>query len=43
MIEGSNVGLLQDVFATFDQDVVVRTDPAWPERICFGRDSAARF
>jgi ketosteroid isomerase-like protein len=43
MIEGWNAGRLEDVFATWDRDVVARTDPTWPERICFGRDSAERF
>jgi ketosteroid isomerase-like protein len=31
------------VFATWDEDIVIRTDPSWPERIWFGRESAAGF
>jgi ketosteroid isomerase-like protein len=43
MIAGWNEDRLETVFATFDQDIVVRTDPSWPERIWFGRASAERF
>jgi ketosteroid isomerase-like protein len=43
MIEGWNDGRLENVFATFDENIVVRTDPTWPERVWFGRDAAERF
>ncbi len=43
MIEGWNDGRLEAVFATFDENIVVRTDPSWPERVWFGRDPAKRF
>jgi ketosteroid isomerase-like protein len=43
MIEGWSDGRLDAVFATFDENVVVRTDPTWPEQIWFGRDGAERF
>jgi hypothetical protein len=36
MIEGWNVDRLETVFATWDEDIVIRTDPSWPERIWFG-------
>jgi len=38
MIEGWNDGRLEAVFATFDENIVVRTDPSWPERVWFGRE-----
>ena len=40
MIEGWNDGRLEAVLATFDENIVVRTDPSWPERVWFGRDPA---
>jgi len=43
MTDGWNNDRLETVFATFDQDIVVRTDRNWPERILFGRESAEGF
>jgi ketosteroid isomerase-like protein len=43
MLEGWNADRLDLVFATFDEDVVVRLDPDWPERVAFGRASAEQF
>ena len=43
MTEAWNNDRLQTAFASFDQDIVIRTDRNWPERIFFGRESAEGF
>jgi hypothetical protein len=43
MLQGWNSGRTELVFETFDPDIAVRTDPNWPERVFFGKESAQRF
>jgi len=43
MLEGWNAGNSALIFETFDQDIVVRPNPTWPEGTFFGKESAERF
>jgi ketosteroid isomerase-like protein len=43
MIERWNADDFENVFATWDRDIVVRLDPEHPDRTCFGAESARRF
>ena len=42
-LDASRCGDWELVAATFDQDILVRTDPRWPEACVFGREAVIRW